>query len=170
MTIPEPDRGRRPATDAEARALASTVRLRILRACLGEPHTNKEIAEALGKDPATVLHHVRTLVDTGFLAAQPPRRGTRGSREIPYLATGKSWRMESPAKDSAMLSAFLEEVALVPVEALDMMRAGLRLSHDRREELSQRFTALVEEYMADEDADGAPWSVFLTIHPDPNRR
>jgi DNA-binding transcriptional ArsR family regulator len=170
VTTSDPDRGRRPATDAEARALASTFRLRILRACLGEPHTNKEIAEALGKGPATVLHHVRTLVDTGFLEPQPARRGTRGSREIPYVATGKSWRMESPAKDSAMLSAFLEEVALVPVEALDMMRAGLRLRPERREELSRRFTALVEEYFDDEDPDGEPWSVFLTIHPDPNRR
>ena len=169
VTHPEPDRGRRPATDAEARALASTLRLRILRACLGEPHTNKEIAEALEKDPATILHHVRTLVDTGFLEAQAVRRGTRGSREIPYLATGKSWQMETPAKDSSMLSAFLEEVALVPVEALDTMRAGLRLTAERKEELSHRFTALVEEYFADEDADGEPWSVFLTIHPDPNR-
>jgi DNA-binding transcriptional ArsR family regulator len=170
VTRPEPDRRRRPASDAEARALASTLRLRILRACLGEPHTNKEIAEALGKDPATILHHVRTLVDTGFLEAQEVRRGTRGSREIPYLATGKSWQMETPAKDSAMLSAFIEEVALVPVEEVDTMRAGLRLTAERKEELSRRFTKLVEEYFENEDPDGEPWSVFLTIHPDPNRR
>jgi DNA-binding transcriptional ArsR family regulator len=169
VTRPESDGGRRPATDAEARALASTIRLRILRACLGEPHTNKEIAGALGKDPATILHHVRTLVDTGFLEAQEVRRGTRGSREIPYLATGKSWQMETPAKDSAMLNAFLEEVALVPVEEVDTMRAGLRLTAERREELSRRFTALVEEYFENEDPDGEACSVFLSIHPDPNR-
>ena len=57
---------RRPATDAEARALASGVRLRILRLCWDEPRTNKEIAARLDRNPATVLHHVRTLVDTGF--------------------------------------------------------------------------------------------------------
>jgi DNA-binding transcriptional ArsR family regulator len=169
--VPNPDHrpGRRPATDAEARALASTMRLRILRVCLGEPRTNKEIAAALGKDPATILHHVRTLVDTGFLATQPVRRGTRGSREIPYLATGKSWRMETPAKDSAMLNAFLEEVALVPVEDVDLLRIGLRLSKERREELSSRLTKLMEEYFENPDPDGPAWSVFAAIHPDPNR-
>ena len=64
--------------DADARALASTLRLRILRLCLDEPMTNREIAERLDRNPATILHHVRTLADRGFLAAQPVRRGTRG--------------------------------------------------------------------------------------------
>src|SRR5262245_44839912 len=55
------DRGapRRSATEAEARALASAVRLRIMRLCLDRPLTNKEIAERLGVNPATTLHHVR---------------------------------------------------------------------------------------------------------------
>jgi predicted ArsR family transcriptional regulator len=169
VPIPDHRPGRRPATDAEARALASTLRLRILRVCLGEPRTNKEIAAQLDKDPATILHHVRRLVDTGFLAAQPVRRGARGSREIPYLATGKSWQMETPAKDSAMLTAFLEEVSLVPVEDVDMLRIGLRLSAERRDELSQRLTLLMEEYFENPDPDGAAWSVYAAIHPDPNR-
>ena len=81
---------RRPADEAEAKAIASPLRLRILRATLHEPRTNKEIAETLGLNPATVLHHVRTLVDTGFLIEQPVRRGPRGSRERPYLASGKT--------------------------------------------------------------------------------
>ena len=71
---------RRPATDQEAKALASSLRLRILRICLGQAHTNKEIAGILGMDPSNTLHHVRTLVRTGFLAAQPGTpRDTRGS-------------------------------------------------------------------------------------------
>src|SRR3954471_25095131 len=108
-----PKVARPEATDEEVRALASSLRMRILRVCLYEPHSNKEIADVLGKDPATVLHHVRRLVDTGFLAAQEVRRGTRGSREIPYLATGKSWRLNNPGKDRLLLETFLEEVALV---------------------------------------------------------
>ena len=60
---------RRAATDAEARALASGLRLRILRLTLDEALTNKEIADALDRNPASVLHHVRTLVDNGFLRA-----------------------------------------------------------------------------------------------------
>ncbi len=46
---------RRPATDEEARALASTLRLRILRVCLSEACTNKQIAQ--------VRHRLRDLLD-----------------------------------------------------------------------------------------------------------
>ena len=50
-----------------------------------------------GMNPASVLHHVRTLVDTGFLIEQPVRRGPRGSRERPYLASGKTWYLDGRA-------------------------------------------------------------------------
>ncbi|WP_073385438.1 ArsR/SmtB family transcription factor [Jatrophihabitans endophyticus] len=162
---------RRPATDEELRVLASTLRLRVLRICLHEPHTNKEVAEALGKDPATVLHHVRRLVDTGFLTAQPARRGTRGAREIPYLATGKSWRLDFPPTDRLLLDTFLEEVSLVPVEQVHTMRVGLLLTDGLREEFEERMRDLVEEYRArtENTGDGRAWSLFLAVHPDPNR-
>lgn len=161
---------RRPATDEEARALASTLRLRILRVCLGEPRTNKEIAEALGRDPATTLHHVRMLVRTGFLAAQPERRGTRGAREVPYLATRKSWRLTSPAHDRALLDAFLEEVALVPASELHAIRLGLRLPPSDMDEFRTRLRELMDEFEQRPGDPGAPaWSLFLALHPDPNR-
>lgn len=168
---PEPEPPVRPlATDAEARALASTLRIRILRVCLREPHSNKEIAEALGRDPATTLHHVRRLVDTGFLAAQPVRRGTRGSREIPYLATGKSWRIQTPERDRVLIDAFFEEVALVPSESVDSARLGLRLTAAEVEQFQRRLMALLNEYAdRDEDPQGKAWSLFFALHPDPNR-
>ena len=69
--VPVDDAARTANVEADARALASVLRMRILRLCLDEPMTNKEIATRLGKDPATTYHHVRTLTDRGFLAAQP---------------------------------------------------------------------------------------------------
>jgi predicted transcriptional regulator len=66
---------RRRATEAEANVLASGIRLRIIRLTYSEAMTNKELARGLGRDPATTLHHVRKLVEAGFLAAQSPRRG-----------------------------------------------------------------------------------------------
>ncbi|MGI8760447.1 MAG: ArsR/SmtB family transcription factor [Jatrophihabitantaceae bacterium] len=162
---------RRPATDEEAKALASTLRIRILRVCHTDSHTNKEIAETVGRDPATTLHHVRRLVDTGFLVAQPVRRGVRGSREIPYLATGKSWMLSTPAAARTMLEAFLEEVALVPATELDGSRLGLRLSPADMAEFRDRMQDLLDEFAQRPDDRNAPaWSLFLAIHPDPNRR
>ncbi|MBF9069914.1 ArsR/SmtB family transcription factor [Streptacidiphilus fuscans] len=160
---------RRPATDDEAKALASSLRLRILRICLGEPHTNKEIAEILGRDPASVLHHTRTLVRTGFLEAQEERRGARGAREIPYLATRKSWRLEVPALDRTMLETFLEELALVPAADVDSTRMGLRLSPGDMDEFRSRLSGLLEEF-AERPSDLAEpaWSFFMVLHPDPN--
>ena len=161
---------RRPATDAEARALASGLRLRILRICLDEPRTNKQIAAVLGRDPATTLHHVRRLVATGFLAADAERRGTRNAREVPYRVTGKSWRVSSPAADRSVLDAFLEEVALVAVDDLDTVRFGLRLSPDRRRAFFDRFVELLEQFRDDPPTpDAQPLSLFLAVHPDPNR-
>jgi predicted ArsR family transcriptional regulator len=162
---------KRKATDAEARALASAVRLRILRLCFSEALTNKEIAARLGRNPATVLHHVRTLVDTGFLAAQPARRGTRGSREVPYRATGKSWLMDIddrlwPACDP-MLAAFLEEVAEVGEQRLASSRLGLRLSPEDLEQFRERLHGLFDEYARrPPDPHAERWSLYLGMHPE----
>ncbi len=161
---------RRLATDEEARALASALRMRILRVCLGEGRTNKEIAEAVGRDPASTLHHVRRLVDTGFLLAEPVRRGTRGSREIPYRATGKSWQLSTPAASRVMLDAFLDDVALAPATELDTSRLGMRLSPADMTEFRGRLQALLDEFAErPDDPQAPPWSVFLAIHPDITR-
>lgn len=161
---------RRQATDAEARALASTLRMRILRICLGQPRTNKEIADTLGRVPASVLHHIRTLVRTGFLEPQEERRGTRGAREVPYLATRKSWYLSTPAQGQIILDTFLEEAALVPAGELDATRLGLRLPPAEMDEFRDRLYRLVDEYSDRTDDPGAPaWSLFIAIHADPNR-
>ena len=162
---------RRPATDAEARALASAVRLRVLRLCLDEALTNQEIAARLGRNPATVLHHVRTLVDTGFLAPETERRGTRGAREVPYRATGKSWLMDlgdRPAADrDPLLAAFLDEVAEVGESRLESTRLGLRLGADELAGLRRRLQELFDEYAhRPPDPDGQKWSLYLGMHPE----
>ena len=69
------------AQQARARALASPLRMRILRLCLHEPRTNKELAGMLGINPGSMLHHVRSLVSTGFLEPGYRRYITRRLRE-----------------------------------------------------------------------------------------
>jgi predicted ArsR family transcriptional regulator len=165
--------GRRQATEAEARALASAVRLRIIRLCLGETLTNKEIAQRLGRDPASVLHHVRRLVDTGFLEAQQARRGSRGAREVPYRSTGKSWTLTvgdaagAARETDAMLHAFLDELADAGGELVDAARLGLRLRSADRQEFTERISAVLDEFARrPPDPDGEWWSVFFAMHRD----
>jgi Trp operon repressor len=165
---------RRPATEDEARAMASAIRLRILRLCLNGALTNKEIAARLGKDPASVLYHVRRLVETGFLVPEPVRRGTRGARERPYRATGKSWVLQvvdpeaRKAGSAAMLEAFLAEAREADPERLLLTRMGLLLTEAEREELDQRLRDIFDEYrLRRPAADAEPWSLFFAAHPDP---
>lgn len=157
---------RRHATDAEARALASSLRLRILRLTLDESLTNKEIAALLDRNPASVLHHVRTLVETGFLAPEPIRRGTRGSREIPYRATGKAWNMDTNGLIAGpLVEAFVSEISAVPPEQRELSR--MRVNGSDLVEFRERLYALLLEfYRRPHDANSAPHSVFVAIHPD----
>jgi predicted ArsR family transcriptional regulator len=174
---------RRPATEEEARTLASAVRLRILRQCLDRSLTNKEIAARLGLNPATTLHHVRKLVATGFLEAQDERRGTRGAREVPYLSTGKSWTLDvhedyAAGSSKAMLDAFIEEANLAGLDTyvegeplVAMTRLGIRVPQDQMKELHERMADLLNDFASrPSDPDSEPSSIFVAIYADVSRR
>ena len=164
---------RRPATPEEAKALAHPLRLRILRLCLDQALTNKQLAERLGKDPGTVLHHVRTLVGTGFLAPEVVRQGEKGALEKPYRSTGKSWALSleeemagevTPAQ--AMLEAFLAELAEAgPGAARGFTRLGLTLNQASLEELQTRLGAVLDDFAArPPDPDGEPYGLLFAVH------
>ncbi len=159
---------RRPATPEEARALSNPLRLRILRLCLNRALTNKELAERLGRDPGTVLHHVRVLVATRFLAPEADRRGARGATERPYRATGKSWTLDVGDRPSAMLAmvdAFREELKeAADRDVKELSRLGVRLRPDALEGFANRVEALVADLAAADDPGGEPFSFFVGLH------
>ena len=69
-----------------------------------------------------------------------------------------------------MLNTFLEEVALVPADQVDSSRLGLRLSPDDMADFQARLRSLLDEFAQYPDEPSAPaWSLFVTLHPDPNR-
>jgi hypothetical protein len=69
-----------------------------------------------------------------------------------------------------MLTTFLEEVALVPAKDVDTTRMGLRLPPGDMAEFRSRLGQLLDEFSERPDDPSAPaWSVFLVVHPDPNR-
>jgi DNA-binding transcriptional ArsR family regulator len=167
---------RREATADEARALANPLRLRILRLCLGDPLTNKEIAARLGRDPGSTLHHVRMLVETGFLAAEPVRRGAKGAIEKPNRATGKSWQLEVSDADAAvvvqqhlaMVDALRDELHEAGPDAVILLsRFANRLTDASRTELVDRLEALIEEYALRDEPGGTRYAFLVGGHVRP---
>lgn len=152
---------------ARGRALSSPVRLRILRLCLHKARTNKEIAEVLDLNPATALHHVRTLLATGFLRAEEPRSGNRGAKEIPYRATGLSWGSRMPNAAPVLVETFLQEIDGLSPSEIDVWRLGVRLNDANRAEMMEKIRNVFEEYAQREsDEDGTATSIMLAHHLD----
>ena len=152
--------------------MAHPLRLRIIRLLFDRSLTNRELAQALGENPATVLHHVRTLLRTGFIAPEPERRGPRGNVEKPYRSTGRSWTLsvdDAPAAadvSQAALEAFLAELRdAQPADDLHTTRLAVNLTPARRHELETRMTRLLDEYARrPSEPSDEPWSVFVATH------
>ena len=152
---------------ARGRALSSPVRLRILRLCLHKSRTNKEIAETLDLNPATALHHVRTLLTTGFLVADDARTGNRGAKEIPYRATGLSWNSRLPNSAPILVETFLQEIEGLQPSEIDVWRLGVKLNDANRAEMMGRIREVFEDYMRrGPDEDGTATSIMLAHHLD----
>lgn len=160
-----------PQTLARLRALSSPLRLRVLRLCAFDARTNKELAGLLGVNPGTMLHHVRTLVQTGYLAAEAERTGAQGAREVPYRATGLSWRTSMPGGGHVLVDTFLQQIEGLADDDLDVTWLGLRLDAAHKAELEDRLAALVTEFKErGPDPDGDSYSLFTVLHPDDNPR
>lgn len=152
----------REATAAEAKALAHPVRIRILQVLRGESKTNKEIAETLGTSPGATLHHVNVLLEQGFMKAQEERTGRRGSREVPYEATGKTRILSfedgsalSTDVRNAILQSALESFAATPIEArFGEWSVTLNLTSERLGGFQQRIQEVITEFAQDSPTPG----------------
>ncbi|SED02974.1 DNA-binding transcriptional regulator, ArsR family [Amycolatopsis tolypomycina] len=145
---------RREATVSEAKALAHPLRLRILRLCWQGELTNKQLADRLGRDPGTVLYHVRQLLDAGLLEPAPVRTGESGALEKPYRAKARSWWLDDPPNSEA-------DAALAPIEAVQdelraagpgsvrvFLRFAVHLSAEDAAELERGILELVDRYVS----------------------
>lgn len=148
---------RTPATAAQAKALGNPVRLRILRLCLHDELTNRQLATRLGCDPSTLHYHARILLDAGFLERAEPRHGAGGALEKPYRSTGLSWTLDigvdSGDATLAMLDAFRAELAEAgPTSVESSSRFVLHLDDAERGEMMQRIQDIIDEYASTDDA------------------
>jgi DNA-binding transcriptional ArsR family regulator len=155
---------RREATAKEAKALGHPLRLRIMRLCLQRELTNKQLADRLGRDPGTVLYHVRILLDAGLLDQADVRTGESGALEKPYKSSGKTWYLDGPLAGAepdvrfAPIQAFQEELREAGPESVQTYeRFALHLSPDDVAELDRRIWQILDEYVAtDPDRQDQP--------------
>ena len=113
MTHMPAARERQSATLEEVRALAHPLRLRIIRLTYDRSLTNKELASELGENPATVLHHVRTLLRTGFLEPDRDARPTGSVEDVVGVLTARELeilRLASDARDNEEIAIVLNEL------------------------------------------------------------
>ncbi len=147
---------RTPATAAQAKALSSPVRLRILRLCLDDELTNQQLAKRLDVDPSTMLYHARILVESGFLEGVPPRRNATGALEKPYRSTGLSWTLDlgdgHHSVTQAMLDAFNAELTEAGVDSIESSsRFVFHLDATERADMMTRIQSILDEYEAGDD-------------------
>ncbi len=164
-------------TPAQIKAVANSLRLRILRLCNDREWTNKELADRLQRDPATILHHLRLLVDAGLIEPTGVRQGASGAYEKPYRSTGLSWEISfgdvayQPDEEGelTMLRAFREELAEAGYDSLvELSRFNLHLDDGELEEFLARLFELLDEYRLSDDArqqGGAPsFGGLVAVH------
>ena len=165
------------ATVAQVKAVSSATRVRIMRLCHGREWTNKQLADRLGLDPSTVLHHLRILERAGLIEPVAARQGPSGAFEKPYKSTGLSWQLilddalidEDGSGEPAPLSAFRQEFLEAGVDsAVELTRFVVHLSDDDLSEFVQQFTALIERYVSGngprQDAGATGYGAFFAVH------
>jgi predicted transcriptional regulator len=142
-------------TPAQIKAVANSLRLRIVRLCNDREWTNQELAKRLERDPATILHHLRLLVDAGLIESTGVRQGPSGAYEKPYRSTGLSWQISfgdtayipDEGGELTMLRAFREELAEAGHDSLaEMSRFHLHLDDDELATFITRLFELLDEY------------------------
>lgn len=159
-------------TSEQIKAVASPLRLRILRLCHEREWTNQELAQRLDRDPSTILHHLRILESAGFIEAVGIRQGNRGAYEKPYRSTGLTWQLSfdvPPEGEPPMLAAFRQELAEAGNQSIaQLTRFHLHLDDAALASFIERFLDLIEDYRDDDTTrrdQGAPgYGGLVALH------
>ena len=169
--------------------VTNPVRGAILRR-LKEPRTVAEVAAALDAPVTRLYHHVNKLEQLGLIRVVATRQ-VAAVTERRYQASGRSFRIArslletSDERELSLALSSLFDVAKLgfqrtveageyravdDIEERSFLSLGdLALSPDRRRELVQRITELVEEYHSDLDIDDPAAdrvALFIAVYPE----
>lgn len=145
-------------TEQQLKALADSLRARILVLLQHQPATAKQIAERLGAVPGTIGHHLQVLEEAGLVQVVA-RRIVHGIVAKYYTRTARIFFMEFPPEvmgAGSITLDFLTDARNELAEALGtigdpaMLESGFphaRLSAGRAQVYQQRLSAIFEDLM-----------------------
>jgi DNA-binding transcriptional ArsR family regulator len=165
MSSEHPDR--LPLTGADQfKALANPLRRRIIDLATERPATVAEFADALGRPPGTIAHHVKLLVEAGLLVVVESRR-VRSVQEHYYGRTAPTFVMPNADEREAQMLADLGS-ARRPPETGEPSFLGvrfLRIPDRAADELVAEFIARLESLALESGEGTTVYGVVLGILP-----
>lgn len=165
----------------QLKAFADPLRIRVLHLLSDREATNQQLAAALGESQAKVLHHVRSLLDSGLIVLVAERiKG--GNVEKYYRATARLYGIRAAPGEGTSLAGPVFEGLLQEIVAAESRWPGqpqswemrrVRLGPERITEFRERLNALIAEFWGDwddpaPDQPGAPLMSFASVtfrHP-----
>ena len=173
----------------QIKAFTDPLRSRVLSILTERAATNQQIAQALGEPHAKVLHHVRTLLDTGLIVLVETRiKG--GNVEKYYRAVARMFGLRpSPELLPSVISGEIEALTHDLMASVAIWRERgeratwetrrARLPRERLDEFQAKLRALIREYWggpadasgADtrlpDEAEGELWAFGSVVYRDP---
>ena len=162
-------------TPEQWKAFSHPLRLRILEELAREPHTNEELAAALGEQSGKLYFHTKKLLDAGLIVLDSTRQKGPITEKL-YRAVARRFTAPTPVKGGKVppLEQYL-------VAGLDLYRSAwaetgglpdqieggfhlvLPLEASRRAEFVARVRALFEDFKAAGSAAQDAEKIALTV-------
>jgi len=168
----------------QLKALLDRKRLTILRMMAQKPMTVTQVADELNLVPASIHYHVKVL-ERAALVELVDTRERSGILEKYYAAKARDFVVDPALGHSAHAPSYALDaivgdmhaasaaIASGSVDASTVLTAQLgaaRLSPVRAREFAHKLEKLIAEFMACDEADGAPlYSMALALYPMPGR-
>ena len=148
------------------KALANPLRRRVIDLATERPATVAEFAEALGRPPGTVAHHVKVLAAAGLLEVVETRQ-VRSVTEHCYARTAPTFVMPNADEREAQMMQDLGQARRTAQEG-EASFVGVRfvrLPDDRARALVDEFVSRLEALAEESGRGDTVYGVMLGIVP-----